>query len=51
MGCPSGTLTVAEYEALLTSAGFTDIRITTTSDAGGGLHSAIVRAVRPSPAA
>jgi len=46
-GCASGTLTQAEYHRLLTAAGFTGITITATSDAGGGLHSAIVKAVRP----
>jgi SAM-dependent methyltransferase len=50
VGCASGTLTRAEYRQLLTAAGFTGISVTPTSDAGGGLHSAIVQAVRP-PAA
>src|SRR6266567_7579511 len=46
VGCASGALTLAEYENLLTAAGFTGISVTTTSDAGGGLHSAIVKAVK-----
>jgi SAM-dependent methyltransferase len=47
VGCASGTLTAAEYHQLLTAAGFDGISITPTSDAGGGLHSAIIQAVRP----
>jgi arsenite methyltransferase len=47
VGCTSGTLTWAEYEAMLTAAGFNSIEIAVTSDAGGGLHSAIVRGVKP----
>ena len=47
VGCTSGTLTQAEYEDLLVIAGFTAISITATSDAGGGLRSAIVQAVKP----
>jgi ubiquinone/menaquinone biosynthesis C-methylase UbiE len=47
IGCTSGTLTAEEYERLLRAAGFAGIGITTTHDAGGGLHSAIIRAVRP----
>jgi SAM-dependent methyltransferase len=47
VGCASGTLTRAEYHRLLTAAGFAAISVTETSDAGGGLHSAIIKAVRP----
>lgn len=47
VGCVRGALTPAQYEALLRAAGFADITITITSDAGEGLHSAIVKAVRP----
>jgi SAM-dependent methyltransferase len=49
VGCASGTLTIADYENLLTRAGFAEVSITPTSDAGGGLHSAIVRALKPAP--
>lgn len=45
-GCTTGTLTSAGYRALLTAAGFTSISITTTHDAGGGLHSAIIQATK-----
>jgi len=47
VGCVSGTLTQPEYLDLLRAAGFTGIRITTTHDAGGGLHSAIIQAAKP----
>jgi SAM-dependent methyltransferase len=46
VGC-TGTLTRPEYEDQLSAAGFTAITITVTSDAGGGLHSATVQAVKP----
>jgi len=46
-GCTTGTLTAAEYQRLLLAAGFINITVTATSDAGGGLHSAIVQATRP----
>jgi SAM-dependent methyltransferase len=48
VGCTSGTLTRGEYEDLLARAGFAEVVITETSDAGGGLRSAVVRAVKPS---
>ncbi len=49
VGCVCGTLTQRQYRDLLTAAGFTaiTITITTTSDAGGGLHSAIIKAGKP----
>jgi ubiquinone/menaquinone biosynthesis C-methylase UbiE len=47
VGCISGTLIRPQYGALLTAAGFTGISITTTSDAGGGLRSAIIKAAKP----
>ncbi|HEY6789764.1 MAG TPA: GNAT family N-acetyltransferase [Trebonia sp.] len=46
-GCASGTVTAAEYRDLLLAAGFTQVRITPAADAGGGLSSAVIRAVRP----
>jgi len=48
VGCTSGTLTRLQYHDLLTAAGFTAVTITTTHQAGGGLHSAIIKATRPS---
>lgn len=47
-GCVAGTLTSAVYHDLLAVAGFTDIRITPTADAGTELTSAIVQATKPS---
>jgi L-amino acid N-acyltransferase YncA/SAM-dependent methyltransferase len=46
-GCASGTVTAAQYRDQLLAAGFTRIRITPAADAGGGLHSAIIQAMRP----
>jgi L-amino acid N-acyltransferase YncA/2-polyprenyl-3-methyl-5-hydroxy-6-metoxy-1,4-benzoquinol methylase len=46
-GCAAGTVTAAEYRGQLLAAGFTQIVITPVTDAGGGLQSAIVQAVRP----
>jgi SAM-dependent methyltransferase len=45
-GC-GPTLTHARYRDLLLAAGFTGITITTTHQAGSGLHSAIIQATRP----
>ncbi|KAB2350015.1 methyltransferase domain-containing protein [Actinomadura rudentiformis] len=47
VGCARGTLTAGQYRHLLTATGFTHITITATSDAGDGLHSAIVQADKP----
>jgi ubiquinone/menaquinone biosynthesis C-methylase UbiE len=46
-GCASGTVTAAQYRDQLLAAGFTQVSITPVADAGGGLSSAIIRAVRP----
>jgi SAM-dependent methyltransferase len=46
-GCISGTFTVLEYRDILQAAGFAGITITPTHPAGGGVHSAIIRAARP----
>ena len=40
----STSITCLLYTSLLTRAGFTGISITTTHEAGGGLHSAIIQA-------
>jgi hypothetical protein len=45
-GCGS-TLTQAHYRDLLRASGFTDITITSTHQAGPGLHSVIIQAVKP----
>ena len=46
-GCLSGTLTRQRYRDLLLAAGFTAINITSTHEAGPGLHSAIIQAAKP----
>jgi L-amino acid N-acyltransferase YncA/2-polyprenyl-3-methyl-5-hydroxy-6-metoxy-1,4-benzoquinol methylase len=46
-GCTTGTLTAAEYRALLLASGFTSIRVTATQDTEPGLRSAIIQATRP----
>jgi SAM-dependent methyltransferase len=45
-GC-GATLTQPEYRDLLLAAGFTAITITSTYQAGAGLHSAIIQAAKP----
>jgi SAM-dependent methyltransferase len=45
-GC-GATLTHAQYHDLLQAAGFTAIAITSTRQAGPGLHSAIIQAAKP----
>ena len=47
-GC-GATLTQAQYRDLLQAAGFTGIAITSTHEAGPGLHSAIIQAAKPAP--
>lgn len=46
-GCAAGTVTAAQYRGQLLAAGFTQVRITPAVDAGGGLSSAVIQAVRP----
>jgi ubiquinone/menaquinone biosynthesis C-methylase UbiE len=46
-GCIAGAPSFAEYRDGLTRAGFTRITITATHQAGEGVHSAIIRAVKP----
>jgi L-amino acid N-acyltransferase YncA/2-polyprenyl-3-methyl-5-hydroxy-6-metoxy-1,4-benzoquinol methylase len=47
VGCTTGTVTAAQYRDQLLAAGFTQVSITPTADAGGGLSPAIIQAVRP----
>ncbi|MBD0742637.1 arsenite methyltransferase [Streptomyces sp. CBMA152] len=47
VGCIAGALSFAEYRAGLEAAGFTGIEITPTHTVADGMHSAIVRAHRP----
>lgn len=46
-GCIAGALSFAEYRDGLEAAGFTDVEITSTHEVADGMHSAIVRAVKP----
>ncbi|WP_046726969.1 arsenite methyltransferase [Streptomyces humi] len=50
VGCIAGALSFAEYREGLAAAGFTDIEITPTHPVADGMHSAIVRAAKPSGA-
>ncbi|MGW6910083.1 arsenite methyltransferase [Streptomyces sp. NPDC054940] len=47
VGCIAGALSFAEYRAGLEAAGFTDVEVTPTHSVADGMHSAIVRAVKP----
>ncbi|MEU3741868.1 arsenite methyltransferase [Streptomyces sp. NPDC032198] len=50
VGCIAGALSFAEYRAGLEAAGFTDVDITPTHAVADGMHSAIVRAIKPTTA-
>ncbi|MEU1334793.1 arsenite methyltransferase [Streptomyces sp. NPDC005865] len=50
VGCIAGALSFAEYRQGLEAAGFTDIEITPTHSVADGMHSAVVRAVKPTAA-
>jgi arsenite methyltransferase len=47
VGCIAGALSFAEYEKELTEAGFTEVSIEPTHSVIDGMHSAIVKAVKP----
>ena len=47
VGCIAGALSRAEYLDGLTAAGFVGASVTFTTEAAPGLHSAIIRAVKP----
>jgi len=47
VGCIAGALSRAEYLDGLAAAGFTDASLTFTNQAAPGMHSAIIRAVKP----
>ncbi|MFF1720918.1 arsenite methyltransferase [Streptomyces sviceus] len=47
VGCIAGALSFAEYRAGLEAAGFTGIEIVPTHAVAEGMHSAIVRALKP----
>ncbi|MFF4251799.1 arsenite methyltransferase [Streptomyces sp. NPDC001663] len=50
VGCIAGALSFTEYRQGLEAAGFTDIEITPTHPVADGMHSAIVRAIKPASA-
>jgi ubiquinone/menaquinone biosynthesis C-methylase UbiE len=50
VGCIAGALSFSEYGDMLLAAGFEDISVDPTHEVADGMHSAIVRAVLPSPA-
>jgi arsenite methyltransferase len=50
VGCIAGALSRAEYLHGLAAAGFADASVTFTHEAAPGLHSAVIRAVKPAPA-
>ena len=47
VGCIAGALSRTEYLDGLAAAGFTDTSVTFTNEAAPGMHSAIIRAVKP----
>lgn len=47
VGCIAGALSFAEYEIGLKAAGFEDVSISPTHEVADGMHSAIVKAIRP----
>jgi ubiquinone/menaquinone biosynthesis C-methylase UbiE len=50
VGCIAGALSFTEYRRGLEAAGFTDVEISRTHPVASGMHSAIVRAVKPAAA-
>ena len=51
VGCIAGALSIGEYRAELTRAGFVDAEVVTTHQVADGMHGAIVRATKPGIAA
>ena len=49
VGCIAGALSFAEYRSELERAGFSEIEVASTNEITNGMHSAIVRGVKPSP--
>jgi arsenite methyltransferase len=47
VGCIAGALSRAEYLAGLAAAGFAEASVTFTHEAAPGMHSAVIRAVKP----
>ena len=51
VGCLAGALSFGEFEAGLRDAGLTDVTLTSTHTVADGMHSVIVKAVKPADAA
>ncbi|MGH2697886.1 MAG: methyltransferase domain-containing protein, partial [Actinomycetota bacterium] len=51
VGCIAGALSFTEYRAGLEAAGFGEIAVDSTHEVNDGMHSAIITAVKPMPAA
>jgi arsenite methyltransferase len=47
VGCIAGALSFAEYRSGLSAAGLTDVSLTPTHQVADGMHSVIVRAIKP----
>ena len=50
VGCIAGALSFIEYRQTLAAAGFTAIEVTPTHEVADGMHSAIIRATKPTTA-
>jgi arsenite methyltransferase len=50
VGCIAGALSSSEYETGLAAAGFQQVSVTFTHQVGDGLHSAIIKATKPTDA-
>jgi arsenite methyltransferase len=48
VGCIAGALSRSEYQRSLATAGFEQVSVTSTHQVADGLHSAIIKAVKPS---
>jgi SAM-dependent methyltransferase len=48
VGCVAGALSMSEYRGGLEAVGFTDVEIIPTHTVADGMHSAIIKAVKPS---
>ena len=51
LGCIAGALSFSEYEEGLATAGFADVRITPSHEVAEGMHSAIIKATKPTAVA
>jgi SAM-dependent methyltransferase len=51
VGCIAGALSFSEFQSGLEAVGLTDVSVTPTHSVADGMHSAIIKAVKPSEAA